>query len=124
MVVVLHKFGQYMLSNKCIFYVDHMSLIYLVNKTYVFRWITRWLLPFLEYEFFIIYKLRRTHVMVDALSRLLDTKELVGVSSQTINVYIIYHATYMDQGSIRLLTKGKFSNNFTTTQKFKKLLKE
>lgn len=62
--------------------------------------------------------------MVDALSRLLDTKELVGVSSQTINVYIIYHATYMDQGSIRLLTKGKFSNNFTTTQKFKKLLKE
>jgi hypothetical protein len=27
----------------------------------------------LEYEFILIYKLRKTHVMVDALARLFDT---------------------------------------------------
>jgi len=30
----------------------------------------------------------------------------MGVPNQTINVYIIYSTTYMDQGSTRLLTIG------------------
>ncbi len=34
--------------------------------------IVRWLLLLLEYEFTIIYKLGRTHVVFDFLSRLLD----------------------------------------------------
>jgi hypothetical protein len=28
----LHKFGHYLLGNKFVFYVDHMALVYLVNK--------------------------------------------------------------------------------------------
>jgi hypothetical protein len=40
--------------------------------------ITRWLL-FLKYEFTIVYKLRRTHVVVDVLSKLLDKLEQLGV---------------------------------------------
>ncbi len=69
----------------------------------------------LEYEFIVIYKLRKTHVMVDALVILFDTQELVGVLNQTINVYFIYNTTYMDQGGIILFTIGQFSNNFTIT---------
>ncbi len=57
--------------------------------------------------------------MVDALSRLLDTQELIGVPNQIINVYIIYSTTYMDQGGIQLLTIGQFSNNFMITKKLK-----
>jgi hypothetical protein len=32
MVFVLHKFKQYLLGNKFVFHVDHMALVYLVNK--------------------------------------------------------------------------------------------
>jgi hypothetical protein len=32
MVYALHKFGHYLLSNRFLFYVDHMALVYLVNK--------------------------------------------------------------------------------------------
>jgi uncharacterized glyoxalase superfamily protein PhnB len=32
MVFALHKFRHYLLGNKFVLYVDHMALIYLVNK--------------------------------------------------------------------------------------------
>ncbi len=32
MVFPLHKFKHYLLGNKFVFYVDHMALVYLVNK--------------------------------------------------------------------------------------------
>jgi hypothetical protein len=37
MVFVLHKFKHYLLGNKLVFYVDHMTLVYLVNKPQVLR---------------------------------------------------------------------------------------
>jgi hypothetical protein len=32
MVFDLHKFKHYLLGNKFVFYVDHVALVYLVNK--------------------------------------------------------------------------------------------
>ncbi len=32
MVFALHKFRHYLLGNKFVFYVNHMALVYLVNK--------------------------------------------------------------------------------------------
>ncbi len=32
MVYALHKFKHFLLINKFVFYVDHMALVYLVNK--------------------------------------------------------------------------------------------
>jgi hypothetical protein len=51
MVCVLHNFRHFLLGNKFVFYVDHMALVYFVNKPQVLGKITRWLLLFLEYEF-------------------------------------------------------------------------
>jgi hypothetical protein len=65
MVYALHKFKHFLLGNKFVFYVDHMALVYLVNKPHVSGRITIWLLLFLEYEFTIVYKLGITHVVVD-----------------------------------------------------------
>jgi hypothetical protein len=64
--------------------------VYLVNKPQVSRWITRWLLLFLKYEFTIVYKLGRTHVVVDALSRLLDSSKPLGVLYQTVDASLFY----------------------------------
>jgi hypothetical protein len=55
-----------------------MALVYLVNKPQVSRRVVRWLLLFLEYDFTIVYKLNRIHVIVDALSRLLDITKPIG----------------------------------------------
>jgi hypothetical protein len=63
MVYALHKFKHYLVNNQFVFYVDHVALVYLVNKPQVFGEITRWLLLFLEYDFKIIYKPSRSHLL-------------------------------------------------------------
>jgi hypothetical protein len=70
MVYALHKFRNYLLSNMFTFYVDHMVLMYIVNKPHVSSRLVRWLLLFLEYGFMIVYKLGKSHLMAYALSRL------------------------------------------------------
>jgi hypothetical protein len=70
MVYVLHKFKHYLLSNMFTFYVDHMPLVYLVNKPHVYGKLAKWFLLFLEYDFKFVYKLGRSHLMANALSRL------------------------------------------------------
>jgi hypothetical protein len=83
MVSTVHKFKHYLLGNKFVFYVDHMALVYLVNKPQVSRRVTRWLLLFLEYDFTIVYKPRKTHVNIDALPRLPDIIEPIRAPNQT-----------------------------------------
>jgi hypothetical protein len=55
-VYTLHKFRHYLLGNMFTFYVDHMALVYLVNRPHVSGRLAKWLLLFLEYNFKIIYK--------------------------------------------------------------------
>jgi hypothetical protein len=70
MVYALHKFRHYLLGNMFTFYVDHMTLVYLVNKPQITSMLAKWLLLFLEYDLKIIYKPGRSHLMVGALNRL------------------------------------------------------
>jgi len=88
MVYALQKFRQYMLGNKFIFHVDHMALVYLVNKPQVSSRLLRCLLLFLDYDFKIIYKLGRCHLMVDAISRLPNQIEPIGVPNQTYDAHL------------------------------------
>ncbi len=92
MVFALHKLRHYLLGNKFVFYVYHMALVYLVNKPHVSRRIIRWSLLFLEYDFTIMYKPSKTHVVADALLRLLDIIEPTGVPNQTINAFVLHRA--------------------------------
>jgi hypothetical protein len=55
----------------------------------VSRRITRWLL-LLEYEFTIIYKPGKTHVVVDVLSKLLDSSKPLGVLDQIVDASLFY----------------------------------
>jgi hypothetical protein len=90
MVFPLHKFEHYLLGNKFIFYVDHMALVNLVNKSHVSRRIARWLLLFLEYDFIVLYEPSRTLVVADALLRLLAITKPLGVPDQTIDASLFY----------------------------------
>jgi len=84
-VFTWHKFRHYLLGNKFVFYVDHMALVYLVNKPQVSWRIVKWLLLFLEYDFTVVYKLNKTHVVIDALSKLPNIIEPTCVPDQTID---------------------------------------
>ncbi len=90
MVFPWHKFIHYLLGNKFIFYVDYMALVYLVNKPQVSRRMARWLLLFLEYDFTIMYKPCKTHVVANALLRLTDSIEPIGVPNQTTDSTLFY----------------------------------
>ncbi len=56
----------------------------------MFGRITRWLLLFLEYEFTVVYKPGRTHVVVDALSRLPNSLKLLGLPNQTVDASLFF----------------------------------
>ncbi len=56
----------------------------------MFRRINIWLLLFLEYEFIVVYKLGKTHVIVDVLSKLLDSSEPLGVLDPTIDASFLF----------------------------------
>jgi hypothetical protein len=56
MVYALHKLKHYLLHNTFTFYVNHMALIYLVNKPHVSSKLIKWFLLFMEYDFKIDYK--------------------------------------------------------------------
>jgi hypothetical protein len=68
MVYTLHKICNYFLNKNIIFYVDHMTLTYFVNKPQLFGRITRWLFLFLEHDFIITYKSAHSHYVANALS--------------------------------------------------------
>ena len=80
MVYSLNKFRHYLMSNFFVFYVDHMALMYLVNKPQVSGRIARWLLLFLEYNFRVVYKPGKLNHVADALSRLSNGEPATGVS--------------------------------------------
>jgi len=86
MVYALHKFCHYLLGNNFFCYVDHMALLYLVQKPQFLGRIARWLLLFLGYDFSIIYKLGRSHYVVDALSRMFNLIKESGVPNQTMDI--------------------------------------
>ncbi len=90
MVFALHKFKHYLLGNKFVFYLDHMAFIYLVNKPQVLGKIAWWLLLFLEYDFTIVYKLSKIHVIANALNRLLDVTKPSRVLKHTTNASLLF----------------------------------
>jgi hypothetical protein len=90
MIFALHKFKHYFLGNKFVFYVRLMALVYLVNKPHVSRKIVKWLLFFLKYGFTIVYMPCKTHVLIDALSRLPDITEPTCVFDQTLKMQVYF----------------------------------
>jgi hypothetical protein len=64
----------------------------------VLRRISRWLLLFIEYEFTIVYKLGRIHVVADVLSILLNNSKPLGVSDQTEDASLFFvEPTWMQE---------------------------
>jgi len=70
-----------------------MALVYLVNKPQVSRRINRWLLLSLKYDFIVVYKLGKIHVVTYGLLRLPDITKPTSVFDQTIDASLFYIET-------------------------------
>ena len=81
MVYAVKKFWHYLLANKFTFFVDHQSLLYLVNKPCSTRRIARWFLFLLEFDFTVVVKKGSTHIRADHLSRMIHGEPPLGVAS-------------------------------------------
>jgi len=74
-------------------------------------------LLFLEYEFTIIYKQSRTHVVTDALSRLPNNTNPIGVPNHTINVALLMLQLVWLEEVKNYLQVGQMPRILTNTQK-------
>jgi hypothetical protein len=117
MVYALHKFRHYLLGNMFTFFVDHMALIYLINKPQVSDRLTKWLLLFLEYNFKIVYRLGRSHLMANALSRLPNHTKLVGIPYQTYDAHMFTLQPEWLQSVYEYLLEGVMLKRCTTSQR-------
>jgi hypothetical protein len=65
-----------------------MALVYLINKPEIFGQLLRRLLLFMEYDFKIVYKPSKSHLMAYALNRLPNHVEPIGVPDQTCDAHM------------------------------------
>lgn len=70
MIFAVKKFQHYLLGSKFVFYVDHNALVDLVNKPQLSGRIAKWVLLLSEFDYTIMYKADKTHVVPDCMSRL------------------------------------------------------
>ncbi len=117
MVYALQKIKHYLLGNQFVFYVDHMAFVYLVSRPQVFSKLARWLLLFFQYDFKIVYKLGRSHLMASALSRLPNQVEAVGVLDQTIDAHMFTLQPQWLQSVHDYMLKGIMPKILTTSQR-------
>ena len=79
MIYAVKKFRYYLLANKFVFFTDHQSLLYLVNKPCSTRCIVRWFIILLEFDFTVVVKKGTTHQRADHLSCLMNGDAPMGV---------------------------------------------
>ena len=70
MVFSVKKFRHYLMCNPVVFFVDHMTIKYLVNKAELSGRLARWVLLLEEFDYTVEYKLDCMHLQADYLSRL------------------------------------------------------
>ena len=113
MVYAVNKFRHYLLSNRFIFYIDHLALQYLVNKPHVSGRLARWLILFLEFDFKVIYKPGKTHGVADALSRNKGAEPATEIPDQTTDAQLFSIQPDWIHPIIEYLQTGTFPPSMT-----------
>jgi hypothetical protein len=72
---------------------------------------------FLEYDFIVVYKPHITHVVVDALPKLLNIIQLIGVPNQTTDASLFYTKSEWLNDVIDFLKIGQIEGTLYVQQK-------
>jgi hypothetical protein len=93
-----------------------MALVYLLKKPQISGRLTRWFFVFVEYDFKIVYKPSRSHLMAYALSILPNQIEHVGVHDQTFDCHMFTLQPKWLQNVYEYLLEGVMLKRFTISQ--------
>ena len=88
MLFSLQKYHDYLLAISFIFYKDHQSLKYFVNKQLHHGRIHQGLLLFQEFKFEVVISLGKSNVALDHLSRIETGEEPIGIDDDLPNTHI------------------------------------
>lgn len=69
MVFSVKKFRHYLLSNKVVFYVDHLAIKYIVNNPELSGRLARWVLLLQEFDYTVEYKPGSAHKQAEIAMR-------------------------------------------------------
>ena len=83
----LQKYHDYLLAISFIFYKDHQSLKYFVNKQLHHGRIRRGLLLFQEFKFEVVISLGKANVALDHLSRIETGDKPIGIDDDLPNTH-------------------------------------
>ncbi|CAM6097605.1 unnamed protein product [Calypogeia fissa] len=100
MIFAVKKFRHYLLGNKFVFFVDHNALVNLVNKPQLSGRIGRWILLLSEFDYTVMYKPGRTHVVPDYLSRLESGEAPSGIDDQLPDMSLYLNEDNTESGSV------------------------
>ena len=88
MIYAIKNYRHYLLSNKFVFFTNHQTLLYLVNKPCNMCRIVRWFLILLEFYVTMVVKKGITHQQLDHLSKLINEEAPVGVPDDFLDAYL------------------------------------
>jgi hypothetical protein len=88
MIYVVKKLRHYILGDSCIFFIDHQTLLYLMNKPIITWQIARWILLSQEFDFEVIYKLSRIHLLFNHLSRISHGELVEGIKDHLSDAHL------------------------------------
>ncbi len=91
--------------------------MYLVNKPQVYGKLAKWLLLFLEYDFEIVYKPGRSHLMADTLSTSPNQIETIGIPNQRCDAHMFTLQPKWLQSVYKYLLKGVMPKKITTSKR-------
>lgn len=91
MVFSAKKFRHYLICTLVVFFVDHMTIKYLVNKLELGGMLARWILLLEEFDYTVEYKPSRIHIQADHLSRLSEDMGRIPIDDMLIddNLFVV-----------------------------------
>ncbi len=116
MVYVLHK-SNTTCQATCLLLCGPYGFSVFSQQATSFWQVSQMALLFLEYDFKIVYKPGRSHLMADALSRLPNQTEPVGIPDQTCDAHMFTLQPKWLQNVYEYLLEGVMLERFTTSQR-------
>ena len=121
MVFSVKKFRHYLMCNPVVFFIDHMTIKYLVNKAELSSRLTRWVLLPEEFDYTVEYKPGRMHLQMDHLSRLSDNLGKNPVDDRLVDdgLLVVTSTPEWYAGIVKFLTTHKLPKEWTEEKKRK-----
>jgi hypothetical protein len=111
MIYDVKKFRHYLLGNSFIFFVDHQTLLYLVNKLTIIGRIAKWLLLLQKFDFKVVYKSSWVHFLLNHLSKISHGEPIERLDDQWLDTHLFNVGVDWYGLIIKYLKKWYFDND-------------